>query len=759
MRLYGTVGVVLFLVSGWTVGVWAQPDAMGTTLVPEGASAGVVASPAPTGTANATNAALTPPPVAATPEVVATPQPTPVATPVKKASKAVLDRGSEMLLFEEIKVTVASQEAESLSEAPVITSVISAEEIKRMGARTLNDVLDTLPGFSHIQDHNELYSAERGIYASSQQKIMVLRDGHRLNSRSYSEANFDYAISLDNVEHIEVMRGPGGSTYGDVALTAVVNIVTKDPKATNATEVKLGVGNYLQKKAAVVSAYDLKDLGSFLLSGTIYQNEGQMSNSADWPDMRRPNDAGGSVLYGFRRPAYDLYLKYDWNDLGVKASRRYAQYIEPRTGGGVSGIIYDLDKYALTEGETPGLSSLFEHYELSYAPTWAGYEWTTRVYYDGFKVNVNIAVNNGPLTQSMVQWAEWVGGARSQVAKNYELFGTGTALVGVQVETMEVYSSIFASGVNPNLATPGNPALSTGKEWTYSGFAQLKHKFLENVILNLGTRYDYKKRREDPAGVITIDDVSQVSPRAALMYALNEEFDFRLSYGHCFVDAPYWYRYNNLAGYTGAKTLKPETMNSYQFTVEEKLWEQYLTHQINFFYNDFSNVVYRDAAMIYSNAGTVKSNGIEYEIAYKQPNLSTRLNYTFQQFTEVSGLASRWGQMENVPEHMGNLMVDYAPLCCLMEEPWAKALWLNVGLRYVGKQFARWDKKAADPRDTVDSVVLCNAGITAGELLPGLSIGVHAYNLLNQTWFQGGSVEYPYLQPGRWFMGEVSYTF
>lgn len=107
---------------------------------------------------------------------------------------------------------VASRIEQPLRETPVITDVVTAEEIQRMGARTLNDVLLTLPGFSRIQDHNEYYSAERGVYASSQQKIPVLRDGHRLNCRSYAEVNFGPAISLANVKRIEVMRGPGSGS-------------------------------------------------------------------------------------------------------------------------------------------------------------------------------------------------------------------------------------------------------------------------------------------------------------------------------------------------------------------------------------------------------------------------------------------------------------------------------------------------------------------------------------------------------------------
>jgi iron complex outermembrane receptor protein len=473
-------------------------------------------------------------------------------------------------------------------------------------------------------------------------------------------------------------------------------------------------------------------------------------------------------MYGFNQlPSYDFYLKYDLSDFGLKASRRYCHMDEMRTSGGTPPCrIYDEDinQFTRVNEESPGLASEFDHGELSYAPDLAGYKWTTKVYFDAAKVSVSIVANVQTLAQSLVHWSEWAGGVQSQVAKDFTLagigLGKGNALLGVQIENTEVYESTLASGINPSLDRPmATPALAPGKERAYAAFGQVKQWLADNLILNLGVRYDYKQRREDPKGLISIADVAQVSPRAALMYALTNEFDFRLSYGHCFVDAPYWYRYNNLQGYTGAITLKPESMNSYQFTVGEKLWENYLTHQVNFFYNDYKDVVYRDAAQIYSNAGSVQANGIEYEIAFKQKDLSARLNYTFQNFTEVSGLVSRWDMLESVPEHMGNLIVDYAPLYGVLDQDWAKTLWLNLGVRYVGRQFARWGKSLTNPRDTVDPAFVCNFGITAEDLVPGVTVGVHAYNLLNQQYFQGGSVEYPFMQPGRWFLAELSYTF
>jgi len=663
----------------------------------------------------------------------------------------------ELLLFQEMTVMVASQESEPLHEAPVITTVITREEIIHMGARTLNDVLLTVPGFSHIQDHNEYFSAERGIYGSSQQKILVLRDGHRLNCRSYSEANFDYSLSLDNVEKIEVLRGPGGSLYGDVALTAVVNIVTRDAKNIDGLEIRAGYGNYGQKKVAVVSGKDFGQLGEVAFSATFYENEGQ---EVSWPDPRNPSDEGTSLVYAFRElPAYDTYLKYRLGGLKITGSRRYGNYIEPRTGGGVTGLIYSQDDFVNFKGEAPGLSSTFDHWEIAYTHSFNDYELISKLFYDGFQIGANLGMVPASGQQGELHWKDWDGGAQVQVSKSYALgnLGKGTVLLGAKAETMEVYESSFAYGTYPVFTPFPATILKTGKERIYAGFIQVKHKFDLALIVNMGLRYDYKKRREDE--VVDVENFEELSPRVAFIYMLGKNLSFRLSYSHSFVDAPYWYRYNALPSYQGAINLKPEKMDSYQFSCENSLLNKSLSNRLNIFYNSFNDVVFRDDTGEYSNAGKVKTAGIEYELGYKLKSLSVRANYTYQKTDDANGYEVKDGMLENVPQHMGNLIIDYAPLYDLGYNSLGNMLWLNIAFRYIGKQFSRWGKLLTDPEDTVDEAILCNAGFTLNELIGGLSIGFHAYNVFDKEYFQGGSVEYPYLQPGRWYLAEVSYKF
>ena len=111
-----------------------------------------------------------------------------------------------------VEVSSASLTKEALSEAPVPVTVITANMIKQSGARNIKDLLLAyVPNMTHVEDQNEQNIAARGLFTSSQQKILFLIDGHRLNSRSYSMTSPDYAISLDKIKQIEVLRGPSSS--------------------------------------------------------------------------------------------------------------------------------------------------------------------------------------------------------------------------------------------------------------------------------------------------------------------------------------------------------------------------------------------------------------------------------------------------------------------------------------------------------------------------------------------------------------------
>lgn len=92
-------------------------------------------------------------------------------------------------------------------------------------------------------------------------------------------------------------------------------------------------------------------------------------------------------------------------------------------------------------------------------------------------------------------------------------------------------------------------------------------------------------------------------------------------------------------------------------------------------------------------------------------------------------------------------------------------MWLNFSVRYLRKQFSPWGKSPTtfanhDANYTVDAHAVCDLGINMERFIAkNVTVRFHVYNLFNADYRQGGSVNLPYEQPGRWFLAQVSYRF
>ncbi len=175
-----------------------------------------------------------------------------------------------------VQIESASKQAEPLSEAPVPMTVITSEMIKNTGVRTLKEALVLfVPGYTESEDRNEVVFSTRGIYATSQQKVLIMINGHRLNSRSYLTAVPDFGIALHSVERIEILRGPGSSLYGNVALAGVVNLITKRGKDFDKSSFEIGGGNNGQTRIRILTGSG-GDRWDVLAWGQYYKAAGQV---------------------------------------------------------------------------------------------------------------------------------------------------------------------------------------------------------------------------------------------------------------------------------------------------------------------------------------------------------------------------------------------------------------------------------------------------------------------------------------------------
>lgn len=120
-------------------------------------------------------------------------------------------------------VALATRHEEKVTRVPAIASSFSREQIRALGARSVYDVLDVVPGLTISRDVQGFYrTAVRGI--RSDPEVLFLLNGHPLNNVFDGRALSN--LPVENIERIEVIRGPGSSLYGTGAFLGVVNVVT-----------------------------------------------------------------------------------------------------------------------------------------------------------------------------------------------------------------------------------------------------------------------------------------------------------------------------------------------------------------------------------------------------------------------------------------------------------------------------------------------------------------------------------------------------
>ena len=146
----------------------------------------------------------------------------------------------------DIKVTTASKNEEKLFESASATYVITSEDIRRAGATSIPEALRLAPGL-HVAriDSNKWAITARGFNRQFSNKLLVLFDGRSVYTPLFSGVYWDSQdYILEDIERIEVIRGPGASLWGANAVNGVINIITKKAKDTQGQYVSALAGNY-----------------------------------------------------------------------------------------------------------------------------------------------------------------------------------------------------------------------------------------------------------------------------------------------------------------------------------------------------------------------------------------------------------------------------------------------------------------------------------------------------------------------------------
>jgi len=211
-----------------------------------------------------------------------------------KILASLADYSLEQLMDMSVEVTSAGRKPQKLEDTATAIYVISREDIRRSGMTSIPELLRRVPGLQVAQiNGNTAAIGSRGFNQRYSNKLLVLLDGRTLYTPTFSGVFWDAQdVVLEDIERIEVIRGPGGALWGANAVNGVINITTQSAAATRGGMVNAGIGNY-ERQGALRYGGEIGETGHYrVYAKRTGQDNFPLASGAPSHDRRNMGSAG-----------------------------------------------------------------------------------------------------------------------------------------------------------------------------------------------------------------------------------------------------------------------------------------------------------------------------------------------------------------------------------------------------------------------------------------------------------------------------------
>ena len=212
-----------------------------------------------------------------------------------------------------VEVISVSRRPERLAEAASAIQIITAEDIRRSGATSLPEALRLAPNLQVAQVNGSQWAiSARGFNNVLANKLLVLIDGRVVYTPLFAGVFWDVQDTLlEDIERIEVISGPGGTLWGSNAVNGVINILTKDARATEGLFSEVGSGSELRELVGLRYGGELSpDLHYRIFGKATQRDDTELSNGAaaqdDW------NSSQGGARLDWQRSRDSVTLQGDF---------------------------------------------------------------------------------------------------------------------------------------------------------------------------------------------------------------------------------------------------------------------------------------------------------------------------------------------------------------------------------------------------------------------------------------------------------------
>ena len=241
-------------------------------------------------------------------------------------------------------VVGASKHEQKVTEAPSAVSIVTADDIKKQGYRTLADVLRSVRGFYVTYDRGYNYIGMRGMNIPGDfgGRLLITVDGHRMNDPIYDSAasGMDFILDVDLIERVEVIRGPGSSLYGNNAFLGVINVITRKGGDVNGAEVSGSAATFDTYTGRITYGNKFTNGVELMISGTYYDSAG--NRDLYYPEFSAINNGVAHDMDGGW--AGSGFASISWNGLsfeGGYVNRQKTWPTAPYSSPGATTIFND----------------------------------------------------------------------------------------------------------------------------------------------------------------------------------------------------------------------------------------------------------------------------------------------------------------------------------------------------------------------------------------------------------------------------------
>ena len=615
------------------------------------------------------------------------------ATPATADTEALPPVQPPVIQVDEVSVTAARAERAVLDQ-PGNISVITREDILESGVNTVPELLRREPGIfvtnTNGSNPTGINVEVRGFNngGGNGSRTLVLIDGRRANLPQTGSADWGL-VKIDDVERIEIVRGPASAVYGDNAIGGVIEIFTRRATKKVQVEVTGRGGSYGMGQGSLFAGGNLGDFsGSLFIDG--YTADGYRDRSGF-----TTGTAKGNLRYTLGETlVVDIEGGYSKDERDLPGALTDAEIAQYGRRAAQPALLDSTNRWRIQTGFAQGALewSIVDDVTFKLQPTWR--EWNQKASSSQLNASSESRFDLKSKTSTTTVNAQF------EIDRSLGIFESSLVVGGEWLYELDDRTNSFAfENLPPAAFSFSQDGDTSNRRDIASAYIQEELELLPGVLVSGGFRYDYARYRErdNLAGLAARKSFDRFSPKAALTWRIMEPVSVYFSYAQG-VRFPNFDEIYPLGLGSPETNLKPEHSNSYELGA--KFRNAQIQAGLALYHMDVDDEI---LCIIPPGPGSfgfffcgnqnidrVRHRGLEASVDYR-PEAWVQLyaNFTYEN-AEIKRYANDTSvegkRIPITPEYRGSVGVNFFP-----PVPWLDVAEIGVNANIVGPRYVASD--------------------------------------------------------------------